>query len=72
MVEKFRPDIVITEMAERFIKDRPEKNIQEDGFDLASFVLTRIAGFLNSQCGNGCHPFIWSRDALALMDSRYD
>jgi alginate O-acetyltransferase complex protein AlgJ len=72
VVEKFRPDIVITEMAERFIKDRPEKNIQEDGFDLASFVLTRIVGFLNSQCGNGCHPFIWSRDALARMDSRYD
>ena len=72
LVKRFRPDIVITQMAEKFIKDRPEKRIQEDGFDLASFVMTRIVDFLNSRCGNDCDPFTWSREALALMDNRYD
>jgi alginate O-acetyltransferase complex protein AlgJ len=70
LVEQFRPDVVITEMAERFIKTLPERNIPEDGFDLDSFVLDRMVNFLNSECGNGYTPFAWRRDALVPMHSR--
>jgi alginate O-acetyltransferase complex protein AlgJ len=71
LVERFRPDIVITEMAERFIKTLPEKNIPLDGFDLDAFVLDRIVSFLNSQCGNGHDPFSWRHEALGVMHDRY-
>ncbi len=71
LVERFKPDIVITEMAERFIKTLPEKNIPLDGFDLDSFVLDRIVGFLNSECGNGYDPFSWRPDALGPIHDRY-
>ena len=71
LVERFRPDVVITEMAERFIKNLPERNIPVDGFDLDSFVLDRIVNFLNSECGNGYDPFAWRRDALVPMHDRY-
>jgi alginate O-acetyltransferase complex protein AlgJ len=71
LVERFRPDVVITEMAERFIKTLPERNIPIDGFDLDSFVLDRIVNFLNSACGNGFDPFAWRRDALVPMQDRY-
>nr|WP_294525626.1 hypothetical protein [uncultured Rhodopila sp.] len=71
IVEKFRPDIVITEMAERFIKTLPEKNIPEDGFDLESLVMDRIVGFLNTKCSDGTNPFIWNRDVARLTENRY-
>jgi alginate O-acetyltransferase complex protein AlgJ len=58
IVESFRADIVLTEMAERFMKTLPD-----DNFDNQAFVLDRITNFLNLRCGNGRQPFIWSRTA---------
>ena len=71
LVERFRPDVVITEMAERFIKNLPEKNIPDDGFDLESFVLDRMVGFLNKKCAEESSPFTWNRDSLGLLENRY-
>ncbi len=72
LVEKFKPQIVITEMAERFIKNAPEKNIPGDGFNLGSFVLERIVAFLNSKCSDNAGAFSWNPNYLELVESRYD
>ena len=55
LVEQFRPDIVVTEMAERFMSTLPD-----DDFDSRAFVLDRITKFLNLRCGNGLQPFFWN------------
>jgi alginate O-acetyltransferase complex protein AlgJ len=64
LVRSFRPDLVISEMAERFIKNAPEKNLPEDGFDLDSFAFDRITHFLNHRCGGGGNLFTWSKRPL--------
>jgi alginate O-acetyltransferase complex protein AlgJ len=71
LVERFRPQVVITEMAERFIKTLPEKNIPEDGFNLESMVFDRITGFLNLRCSNGAQAFAWNKDYLRTMENQY-
>jgi hypothetical protein len=60
LVAKFQADIVVTEMAERFIKTLPD-----DDFDNQVFVLDRITNFLNVRCGMGQEMFSWNRTAEA-------
>nr|WP_294500890.1 hypothetical protein [uncultured Rhodopila sp.] len=60
LVEKFRADLVITEMAERFIKNSFDRNFPADGFDFYNFALDRLTGFINDKCGNV--PNLLSRD----------
>ena len=64
LVRRFSPDIVVSEMAEQFIKSVPEKNLPEDGFDLDSFALDRITHFLNHRCGGGGSVFTWNKRPL--------
>ena len=64
LVRRFAPDIVVSEMAERFIKSVPEKNLPEDGFDLDAFALDRITHFLNHRCGGGGSVFTWNKRPL--------
>jgi hypothetical protein len=48
LIERFQPDIVLTEMAERFIVRLPQ-----DDLDLSSTVYEKIANFLNANCRRG-------------------
>ena len=66
-MKRFQADIVVTEMAERFIKTLPD-----DDFDNQVFVLDRITDFLNARCGNGQHAFCWNRTAeLGDQDGKF-
>ncbi len=49
LIERYKPDIVITQMAERFLKQIPG-----DDFDSEKFTFERIASFLAPKCsGDG-------------------
>jgi alginate O-acetyltransferase complex protein AlgJ len=45
LVERLKPEIVVTEIAERFVKRVPD-----DTLDLGEMVYERITAFLNNQC----------------------
>lgn len=55
LISAFKPDVVLTEMAERFITRAPE-----DDLDLTNLVHERIVDFLNRECGSGSR-FTWKR-----------